>query len=338
MATRPPFVDQQFRITNADGQLVPAAGYLLHTYDSGTVTPKQTFSNQAGTVANENPIELDADGRCTMWLGTGEYTLALHDPDDAPVDGQQWDDVAGVPEASDDEFVPLEGGVEMTGQFSLSGGATENLHPVPLQQVNALIAASAATVTGLIEDQSSATLSSGTADAFTLTPTVALAALTTGAMRYVIFHTAGGAAPTIAVSGLAATTLKQLENGIKVAAKIASGQCTAIVYDGADWVVSSPQYSLIGTVAANGSFTIPGGLIVKIGAAGPFGLDTAGNTVTFPTAFPNNCFSVFVNPYTDNSVDSGASYSFNAHTFTAASFKINNDSDASSFNWIAFGN
>lgn len=338
MATRPPFFDQQFRVTDVNGELVPAAGYLLHTYESGTVTPKQTFTDQAGLVPNENPIELDADGRCTMWLGTGEYTIALHDLDDAPVDGQQWDDVAGVPEASADQFVPLEGGVEMTGQFELSGNATQNLHPTPLQQVNSLIAASAATTAALIEDQSSATVSSGTGDAFTLTPTAALSALTTGAMRYAIFHTAGGDAPTIAVSGLAATTLKQFENGIKVAAKIASGQCTAIIYDGTDWVVVSPQYSLTGTVSASGSFTIPGGLIVKLGTAGPFGLDTSGNTVTFPSAFPNNCFGVWANPVTDNGVGAGANYSANAHTFTAASFKINNDSLSSSFNWIALGN
>jgi hypothetical protein len=141
MATRPPYFDQRFTVVNGDGQLVPAALYLLYTYESGTTTPKQTTSDAAGEVPNTNPIELDAEGRCTMFLGTGAYTLALHDPDDAPVDGQQWDDVVGVPAPSDDQFVPIAGGVDMTGQYRLSGDATEELNPVPLQQLTARIAA-----------------------------------------------------------------------------------------------------------------------------------------------------------------------------------------------------
>jgi microcystin-dependent protein len=147
MATRPPFFDQRFSVINGDGVLVPAAGYLLYTYESGTTTPKLTYSNQAGDAENSNPIELDTEGRCTMWLGTGEYTITLHDPDDAPVDGAQWDDVLGIPVVSADQFVPLAGDVTMEGLFELSGNATAALNPVPLQQANSLIAASAASLT-----------------------------------------------------------------------------------------------------------------------------------------------------------------------------------------------
>jgi hypothetical protein len=154
MATRPPHFDQRFSIANADGVLEPAALYLLYTYESGTTTPKDTFSDAAGEVPNTNPIELDAEGRCIMYLGTGAYTLALHDPDDAPVDGQQWDDVVGVPAPSDDQFVPIEGDVDMTGQFRLSGDATEDLNPVPLQQLIARIGSQAKTAaTVSIEDE-----------------------------------------------------------------------------------------------------------------------------------------------------------------------------------------
>lgn len=153
MATRPPFFDQRFTVTNAQGALVPAALHLLYTFESGTTTPKQTFSDAAGLVPNANPIELDAEGRCTMFLSSGAYTLALHDPDDAPVDGAQWDNVTGVPAPSADQFVPLAGGVTMTGLLTLSGNATANLHPVTLQQANSLIAASAATVTAALGGQ-----------------------------------------------------------------------------------------------------------------------------------------------------------------------------------------
>ncbi len=153
MATRPPFFDQRFTVTNAQGALVPAALHLLYTFESGTTTLKQTFSDAAGLVPNANPIELNAEGRCTMYLGSGAYTLALHDPDDAPVDGAQWDNVTGVPAPTADQFVPLAGGVTMTGLFTLSGNATANLNPVTLQQANSLIAASAASVTAALGGQ-----------------------------------------------------------------------------------------------------------------------------------------------------------------------------------------
>lgn len=59
---------------------VVAAGYKLYTYDSGTTTPKATYTNQAGTIAHTNPITLDADGRIpgSFWLGDGEYTFSLY--------------------------------------------------------------------------------------------------------------------------------------------------------------------------------------------------------------------------------------------------------------------
>jgi hypothetical protein len=58
MAALPPNFNTQF-FTNEG---VPAAGYLLHTYDTGTTTPKATFTTQAGDVSNANPIVLDSDG------------------------------------------------------------------------------------------------------------------------------------------------------------------------------------------------------------------------------------------------------------------------------------
>jgi microcystin-dependent protein len=115
----------------------PAAGFLLHTYESGTTTPKATYSNQAGSAANANPIVLDSAGRCTMWLDTGEYTFVLATPADVPV----WtrDDVAGIPEAEDGEFLPLAGGT-MEGPLVLAGNATTALQAVPKQQLDAAIA------------------------------------------------------------------------------------------------------------------------------------------------------------------------------------------------------
>ena len=97
-ANRPSVYDNQF--FNAG---VPAAGFKLYTYDSGTTTPKTTYTDQAGTIPNTNPITLDAQGMCELWLGTGEYTLALYTgligSGGALVN--TWDDVSGATTGAD---------------------------------------------------------------------------------------------------------------------------------------------------------------------------------------------------------------------------------------------
>lgn len=138
MATQAPFFNNQF-VDNA-GAL--AAAHLLHTYDSGTSTPKASYADQDGAVANTNPIVLDAAGRCSLWLGAGEYSIELRTAGGALV--KRWDDVAGVPVPGSNDYVPLAGGVTMTGLFELSGDAQSALQPATLQQVQNLIAAAVA--------------------------------------------------------------------------------------------------------------------------------------------------------------------------------------------------
>lgn len=74
-----------FRILNqapqyltADGQV--NAGGSLTFYETGTTTPKDTFSDFALTTANPNPLSLDAAGRTLndVW-GDGEYTVVCKD-------------------------------------------------------------------------------------------------------------------------------------------------------------------------------------------------------------------------------------------------------------------
>lgn len=143
MAALAPFFNVQF-FTNEG---VPAAAYLLHTYDAGTTTPKATFTTQAGDVSNANPIVLDADGRCSLWLGSGEYRLRLETPLGALV--KTWDDVAGIPDAGETSFVPIAGDVTMTGRFNLAGPALSSLQPVTLAQLESEIASA---VSGLATD------------------------------------------------------------------------------------------------------------------------------------------------------------------------------------------
>lgn len=81
----------------------------------------------------------------------------------------------------------------------------------------------------------------GTATAYTLTPSPALAALAAGQRFRVKFNAANGAAPTLAVSGLAATALKVYDStGAKIAppaGTLALNMLSDVEYDGTDWVV-----------------------------------------------------------------------------------------------------
>ena len=56
-----------------DDNGIPLVAGKLYTYASGTTTPRATYTTSAGTVANTNPIILNAGGRTPneIWLATG---------------------------------------------------------------------------------------------------------------------------------------------------------------------------------------------------------------------------------------------------------------------------
>jgi hypothetical protein len=56
-----------------DNNGVPLAGGLLYTYEAGTTTPRQTYTDASGTTTNSNPIVLDSAGRVPeqVWLTSG---------------------------------------------------------------------------------------------------------------------------------------------------------------------------------------------------------------------------------------------------------------------------
>ena len=67
-----------------DDEGTPLAGGKLYTYAAGTVTPKATYTTAAGDIENDNPVELDSEGRAVIFLD-GSYKFALTDADDVPV-------------------------------------------------------------------------------------------------------------------------------------------------------------------------------------------------------------------------------------------------------------
>jgi hypothetical protein len=59
----------------------PVAGAKVYTYYPGTLTPKTTYSDEAETAANANPIVCDSSGRAVVRLASGGYRLRVTMPD-----------------------------------------------------------------------------------------------------------------------------------------------------------------------------------------------------------------------------------------------------------------
>ena len=57
---------------------MPLIGGKLYTFDSGTNTPRSTYSDAAGTVPNTNPVILDARGEALVFWN-GSYRVRLED-------------------------------------------------------------------------------------------------------------------------------------------------------------------------------------------------------------------------------------------------------------------
>jgi hypothetical protein len=69
----------RYKAWKANG-VAPAAGYFLHTYESGTLIPKTTYSDASLTTANANPVVLDANGEAVIFLDIGDYRFDLKTP------------------------------------------------------------------------------------------------------------------------------------------------------------------------------------------------------------------------------------------------------------------
>lgn len=69
------FVTPRFQWVDGEGR--PVAGGLLEFYEPGTSTPKDTFSDEAGTTPNTNPVVLNGNGFSGPIFGTGAYKVIL---------------------------------------------------------------------------------------------------------------------------------------------------------------------------------------------------------------------------------------------------------------------
>jgi hypothetical protein len=54
----------------------PLANGYLYTYQPQTTIPKPTYSDSRGSAYNPNPVQLDSQGRASIWL-LGAYYIEL---------------------------------------------------------------------------------------------------------------------------------------------------------------------------------------------------------------------------------------------------------------------
>lgn len=86
-----------------DNNGVPLAGGKLYTYAAGTTTPQTTYTSSSGSVANSNPIILNAAGRLSgsgeIWLTEGTtYKFVLYTSNDVLIG--TYDNIDGASDLS----------------------------------------------------------------------------------------------------------------------------------------------------------------------------------------------------------------------------------------------
>lgn len=136
----------------------------------------------------------------------------------------------------------------------------------------------------------------GATGAFTLTPVPALTSLVAGQRFRVKFHAAGNGSDTLAVSGLAATALKQYDSaGTKSAPVIALNQLTDVEYDGTNFVILdalTPAYASSATTqtgTSTAAAVTPKGLAdTMLGGVGQTWQDLTGASRLNNTTYTNS--------------------------------------------------
>ena len=78
MAQLAPFLRQRFFDANGE----PLVGGKLYSYEAGTSTPLNTFTDQGEGTANDNPIILDSSGEADVWISERSYKFVLADAND----------------------------------------------------------------------------------------------------------------------------------------------------------------------------------------------------------------------------------------------------------------
>lgn len=112
--TLAPYIQRQYFDNNGD----PANVHKIFSYEAGTSTKQDTFSDAALTTPNANPLTLDAAGRGTIFLTPGaayKFVLALSTDTDPPL-SPIWtiDNVISIPASTLNIDIPGTAGEALT--------------------------------------------------------------------------------------------------------------------------------------------------------------------------------------------------------------------------------
>lgn len=239
MAQRYPLtISREFTNAGAVG-----VGFKKYFYVTGTSTLTTTYSNNALTIANTNPVIADANGRFAEMF-VSDWSLVkevLKDASDNIINGATVDPV------------------------SPSGSSTVTLNDLGVRPTSYW------------------GLTAGTATAYTLVANPTISAYANTQTFFFQPHVANSAAPTIAIDGLAALNLKKYSGqGTKVALQVGDLQATEryeAVNDGVDIIILNPrnQNTYLGT---NAALTIATGVVTITNGGSLYALDTESAAAT----------------------------------------------------------
>lgn len=160
-----PLVPPKFRAFAENGD--PLAGGLLYSYEAGTTTPLATYTTRAGSVANANPVVLDANGEADVWLTPGvEYKFVLK----SAAEVTQWT-VDNVPSSADSLNLTLQDGTVSAPGLAFALDVNTGLYRPAADQLAvaaggaqaAVFTTAGATIPGTLAATGLATFSAGSA-------------------------------------------------------------------------------------------------------------------------------------------------------------------------------
>lgn len=96
-----------------DGNGDPLVGGKVYTYEPGTTTPKATYTDNAKTATNDNPVILNARGEADIWWD-GIYKVVITDANDVPLPSSTDNYGAG-----DDPIVTTPVNLLLNGSFEI---------------------------------------------------------------------------------------------------------------------------------------------------------------------------------------------------------------------------
>lgn len=230
------------RIARTDG-----AGYWLSTTDNNTTDPESSGAAAAGWVPDF------ATGSVSVAMSSSNVTLT-------PLQyGKNIIVITGTLTANVNLIFPNISNTwvivnNTTGAFTLTAKTSAGTGPVIASSSASLIYGDSTNIyntasIGVTPEQEQNQIytyftTGGSTGAFTLTPSPAVASLSSNPRFTVKFSANGNGSDTINVSGLGVKNLKQYNSsGVKSSPVLYANQIADIKYDGTDWVILNPIQS-----------------------------------------------------------------------------------------------